>query len=103
MRFWRVFALLLATQAAAWAGQDAQVALGRKLLADNDCNGSCHQKRAPDGNALSLFTRPNRKVTNLAQLQRQVESCVANTNAMISPDEIGAVVAALNQDYYKFH
>lgn len=103
MQFWRVLALLLATQAVAWAGEDSQVALGRKLLAANNCNGSCHQKRAPDGNALSLYTRPDRKVTSLPQLHRQVERCVANTKAMISPDEISAVVAALNQDYYKFH
>jgi hypothetical protein len=103
MRFWPNFALLLATQAVAWAGEDSQVALGRKLLAENNCNGSCHQKHATDGNALSLYTRPDRKVTSLPQLQHQVERCVANTKARISPDEIGAVVAALNQDYYKFH
>ncbi|MGP0105013.1 hypothetical protein [Rhodoblastus sp.] len=99
----RVFALLLATQAVAWAGDESQVAAGRKLLAANHCNGSCHQSRAPGGNALNLYTRPNRKVQSLAQLKSQVEGCVANTNAMIAPDEIGAVVAALNADYYKFH
>jgi hypothetical protein len=99
----RAFALLLAMQAAAWAGEDSQAALGRKLLADNGCNGSCHQRHAPGGVAVNIYTRPNRKVTSLAQLRRQVEGCVANANAMISPDGIGAIVAALNEDYYKFH
>jgi hypothetical protein len=102
MRFISVFGLLLAMQAAAWAGEDPQVAAGRKLLADNNCNGACHKSHSPDGNPLSLYTRPNHKVKSFSQLTSQVGRCVANTNAMISPDEIGDVAAALNHDYYKF-
>jgi hypothetical protein len=35
-------------------------------------------------------------------VKRQVTRCVAATGARIALDEIDAVVAALNQDYYKF-
>jgi hypothetical protein len=101
--FLRVFLLLFAVQGAARAGENAQVALGRKLLAENGCNGACHRKHSPNGDALSLYTRPDRKVRSFSQLQSQVASCVANTRAAIRPDEIGAVVAALNKDFYKFH
>jgi hypothetical protein len=103
MLFLRVFVLLVAAQSSAWAGEDQLVGQGRNLLAENDCNGACHKSHSPDGNALSLYTRPNRKVKNVSQLESQVGRCIANTNAMISPNEIGAVAAALNQDFYKFH
>ncbi|MGO9392350.1 hypothetical protein [Rhodoblastus sp.] len=97
-----VLLTLFSTTSAAWAGEDATIALGRSLLAENDCNGACHQKHSPDGNALTLYTRPNPKVKDLAGLRKQVERCVASLNAPIAPDEIGALVAALNHDYYMF-
>jgi hypothetical protein len=102
MWFHRAIVLtLIATSGAAWAGEDESVALGRRLLTESDCNGACHQKHSPDGVAISLYTRPNAKVKDLPGLRRQVERCVSNLNAPIAPDEIDAVVAALNQDYYK--
>lgn len=92
----------IATSGSAWAGEGETVALGRRLLAENDCNGACHQKHAPDGVALNLYTRPNPKVKDLPGLRKQVERCVSSLNAPVAPDEINAIVAALNQDYYKF-
>ena len=87
---------------AAYAGDDQLVATGRRLLMENDCNGACHQKSAPNGDATSLYTRDNAKVKDLPALRKQVERCVASVGAQIMPDEIDAVVAALNHDYYKF-
>lgn len=82
---------------------DAQIiAQGRKLMAENNCNGACHASKAPDGDPAKLFTRANRKVTSLDGLKAQVTRCVAGAGARIAPDEINSVVAALNHDYYKF-
>lgn len=102
MLFLRVLALLLAAQTAAWAGDDAKVALGRKLLADIGCNGACHRRSAADGDPLSLYTRPNRKIASFSQLQSQVGHCAAGAGAAVSSDDIDAIAAALNQDFYKF-
>ncbi len=98
-------AMLLASVAsagAAYAGEGPLVASGRRLMTQNGCNGACHQKHAPNGDAASLYTRENAKVKTLAALHKQVEHCVASVRAQIAPDEIDAVVAALNHDYYKF-
>ena len=95
-------AALFATSCAASAGEDGTVALGRRLLAENDCNGACHRKHSPDGDALTLYTRPSHKLKDLPGLRGQVERCVLNLSVPIAPDEIDALVAALNNDYYKF-
>ena len=94
--------LVLFTTSGAWAGEDETAALGRRLLSENGCNGACHQKHSPDGNALTLYTRPDHKVKDLPGLHRQVARCVSNLNTPIAPDDIDAVVTALNHDYYKF-
>ncbi len=93
--------LVLVTTSGAWAGED-ETALGRRLLSENGCNGACHQKHSPDGNALTLYTRPDHKVKDFSGLQRQVARCVSNLDTPIAPDEIDAIVTALNHDYYKF-
>jgi hypothetical protein len=103
---WRLLRITLLASIAwtgvAYAGEDQALATGRRLMTENDCNGACHQKHAPNGDAASLYTRPNAKVKNLPALRKQVQRCVASVGAQIMPDEIDAVVAALNHDYYKF-
>jgi hypothetical protein len=93
---------LFAASGPALADEAQLIAQGRKLLAENECNGACHARKAPDGDPLKLYTRPNPKVTSFDGLKRQVTRCVAGTGAQIAPDEIDSVVAALNADYYKF-
>jgi hypothetical protein len=92
---------LLVASGPAYAGEE-DLALGRKLMAESGCNGDCHRSRAPDGDPAKFFTRPNPKVTSLDGLKRQVARCVDATGARLNPDEIAAIVAALNTDYYKF-
>jgi hypothetical protein len=102
---WSRNLLLLAFLAASgqvYAGEADLIAQGRKLMAENDCNGSCHVRKSPDGDPTKLFTRANRKVTSLEGLKAQVTRCVAGSKAQIAPDEIDSVVAALNHDFYKF-
>ena len=75
---------------------------GRKLIAENGCNGSCHQSYSEDNDPISLFTRPNRKVTSAQALLKQVERCTIRLNSTIFPEDVKDIAAALNQDYYKF-
>lgn len=93
---------LIATTGAAYASEDETVALGRRLLTENDCNGACHQKRSPNGDPIGLYIRPNAKVMHLLGLRKQVERCVSNLNTPVTATEIDAIVAELNHDYYRF-
>lgn len=79
-----------------------EVETGRRLLAENGCDGSCHRSHAPDDDPVSLYTRATRKVQSRAELRRQVEFCVSQLNSMIFPEDIGSVVAALDHDHYHF-
>jgi len=96
-----VLAMLLAFTPAL-AGEDEAIVRGRELMTQNQCNGACHQAKAPEGDPAKLYTRANAKVKSLDGLKRQVERCVAMVGAHVAPDEIDSVVAALNADYYKF-
>jgi mono/diheme cytochrome c family protein len=66
---------------------------GQKLFAASQCL-NCHGTDA--------FTKPDRKVNNIAALESQVRRCDANLDTNWFDDEIKDVVAYLNQTYYKF-
>ncbi len=83
-----VGALLMTQQAFA-----ADPGNGQKLFAKSQCL-NCH--------GTEVFTRADRKVSNLAALESQVRKCDANLNTNWFDDEILDVVAYLNQAYYKF-
>lgn len=55
---------------------------------------SCH-----DG---QVYTRPNRRVQNVAQLESQVRRCDANLGTALFDDDIKALVKHLDQQYYRF-
>lgn len=78
------------------------VETGRRLLAENGCDGSCHRNHSPDDDPIDLYTRSTRKVQSRAELRRQVEFCVSQLNSMIFPEDIGSVAAALDHDHYHF-
>lgn len=80
----------------------ASVAEGRRLLAENRCDGACHRARSDDDDPLSLYRRPDRKVQSRDELRRQVDFCVSRLGSMIFPEEIGSVVDALDHDHYHF-
>lgn len=79
-----------------------EIETGRRLLTENDCNGSCHRSHAPDDDPSSLYTRSTSKVQSRAELTRQVEFCVSQLGSMIFPEDIGSLVAALDHDHYHF-
>ena len=67
---------------------------GQKIYAKSECL-RCHQTN-------KLFTRKNRKVKSLSQLNLQVRKCDTQLNSHLFDDEIEDVVAYLNQAHYKF-
>jgi mono/diheme cytochrome c family protein len=66
---------------------------GKKLFEESRCMG-CH--------TADSFTKPDRKVKNLAALESQVRRCDANLSTNWFDDQIMDVVTFLNQSYYKF-
>ena len=88
---WRISLFVLLLTAGAAQAEDA-LALGRRLLAENRCNGACHQSHAEDNDPLSLYTRENRKVNDRAALRRQVEKCAGSLGSMIFPEDVEATL-----------
>lgn len=66
---------------------------GQKLYTQSKCN-QCH--------GTEVFTRKDRKVSNLKSLEAQVRRCDSNLNTNWFDDEIHDVTAYLNKQYYKF-
>ncbi len=64
-----------------------------KALHDSKCTG-CHGTR--------MYTRPNRKIHNLDELQARVEFCNKASKAGFSKTEKADVLQFLNTDFYKF-
>ncbi len=64
-----------------------------KRLHDGKCSG-CHGTR--------MYTRPNRKIHNLQELQARVEFCNNAAKAGFSPQDQADVIHYLNRDFYKF-
>ncbi len=73
---------------------EGNAAKGKKIYLNSECL-RCHQSN-------NLFTRKDRKVTTLSQLDSQVRKCDTQLNSHLFDDEIEDVVAYLNQAYYKF-
>jgi hypothetical protein len=100
-----VLVSILAATDPSWASDrdtPATIEAGRRLLAENGCNGACHRSRAEDDDPRTLYTRATRKVHSRDELVKQVETCVSRLGSMIFPEEIGSVAAALDHDHYRF-
>ena len=86
----------LAQHPAPFASADAKA--GQKLV-DRDCV-ACHVQRF--GDATSIYTRADRRVTTPGQLLAQVQRCNQELNTSYFPDDEENVAAFLNDAYYKF-
>ena len=64
-----------------------------KTLVESNCN-KCHDER--------VYTRPDRRVTTLAGLNKQVTRCERSLGLKWFDEEIADVAAYLNQTYYHF-
>lgn len=69
------------------------VANGQRLFAESRCL-ECH--------GVDVFTSKDRKVKDLAGLERKVRQCDTNLSTNWFDDQILDVVAYLNSTYYKF-
>lgn len=77
----------------------ADLALGAKLIAENRCV-ECHvRKVGGDGNAIY---RPQGRINTPGFLRGMVEQCNTELNLGFFPEEVNAVAAVLNRDFYKF-
>ncbi|MFM8865788.1 MAG: hypothetical protein ACKOFG_12965 [Limnohabitans sp.] len=77
----------------------ADLALGAKLIAENKCV-ECHTKKVGgDGNAIY---RPQGRINTPGFLRGMVEQCNTELNLGFFPEEVNAVAAVLNRDFYKF-
>jgi mono/diheme cytochrome c family protein len=88
--------LLLAMFAPA---QAADIKKGEQLV-NSQCI-SCHAARFGN-NGSEIYTRPDRRVTSLAGLQKQVIRCRDNLKLTWFDEDVDDVVAFLNARYYKF-
>ena len=70
----------------------ADIENGADLHFEN-CTG-CHQQE--------VYTRSDRKVSDLASLGRQVRLCRDNLGLTWFDDEVDDVIAYLNKNYYHF-
>ena len=90
MQCTRFSALILACAAAsgAWA---ADIENGRQL--HQEC-GQCH--------GTEVYTRENRRITDLNKLQNQVQRCALALGKAWGNEDVDDVAAYLNDAYYKF-
>ena len=73
---------------------DGNASKGQKIYVASECV-RCHQTN-------EMFTRANRKVKTLPELNAQVRRCDAQLSTNLFDDEIEDVVTYLNQKHYKF-
>ena len=77
----------------------ADLALGAKLIAENQC-AQCHQRRV--GGDGSAIYRPQGRINTPGFLRGMVEQCNTELNLGFFPEEVNAVAAVLNRDHYRF-
>lgn len=79
--------------------QGADLKLGEKLIAENQCV-ACHSRKV--GGDGSAIYRPAGKINTAGYLRGMVENCNTELNLGFFPEEVTAIAAVLNRDYYKF-
>lgn len=101
--------LLLLGAAAFWAqpahAQGAEIfngadmSLGEDLIAEHQC-AQCHARKV-GGDGSSIYN-PQGRINTPGLLRGMVEGCNTQLNLGLFPEDVTAVAAVLNRDYYKF-
>ena len=78
----------------------ADVAEGRKLVAQHKCENCHHNKTL--GDAKAIYLRKDRRVTTMEKLKAQVTACNTELNIGLFPEDEEHIVAFLDDTYYKF-
>ncbi|MCK5811083.1 MAG: hypothetical protein KAH00_08325 [Cocleimonas sp.] len=73
---------------------DGSATKGKTIYTASECV-RCHQTN-------EMFTRKDRKVKSLSELNSQVRKCDSQLSTNLFDDEIEDVVAYLNEAHYKF-
>lgn len=96
----RTSMVLFGLLAAGIAHAQGDVAEGRKLIAEHNCE-TCHHNKTM-GDAKAIYLRKDRKVTSMEKLKSQVAVCNSQLNLKLFPDDEEHITAYLNATYYKF-
>ena len=79
--------------------READLALGEKLIEENRC-AACHIKKfGGDGTAIY---RPQGRISTAGFLRGMVEQCNTELKMQLFPEEVTAIAAVLNRDFYRF-
>lgn len=97
-------ALLLASalasaQPASEVFRDADLPLGERLIKEHKCV-ECHRSKV-GGDGSGIY-RPLGRINAAGFLRGMVEQCNTELNLGLFPEEVSAVAAVLNRDYYRF-
>jgi hypothetical protein len=77
----------------------ADLVLGRQLIDEHACD-ECHARHASgDGSAIY---RPTGRISTPGSLRGMVEYCNTQLNLGMFPEEVTAVAAVLQRDFYRF-
>jgi hypothetical protein len=79
--------------------KDADMKMGQKLIAENQCN-ECHTRRV-GGDGSSIYN-PKGRINTAGALRGMVEYCNTELNLGFFPEDTNAVAAVLNKQHYKF-
>jgi hypothetical protein len=79
--------------------RDADIPLGEKLIAENKC-AECHIRKF-GGNGTSIY-RPQGRINTAGFLRGMVEQCNTELKLQLFPEEVTAIAAVLNRDFYRF-
>ena len=99
LTLWLVLALPALAHAQSTLFAAADLALGEKLIRENNC-AQCHARQV--GGDGSAIYRPLGRINTPAALRSMVEMCNTRLNLQLFPEEVDAMAAVLNRDHYKF-
>lgn len=77
-------------------------AMNDALAEDPSTGQSLHDRSCVACHDSQVYTRPNRRVTDLDGLAAQVDRCETNLGLLWFDEQKGAVVDYLNDSYYHF-
>ncbi len=79
--------------------QGADLPLGARLIEEHKCV-ACHTQKT-NGKPSTIY-RPLGRINTAGLLRGMVEQCNSELNLGMFPEDVTAVAAVLNRDYYKF-
>ena len=90
--------MLFGAHLSAFAAPD--IVNGKKI--DQEKCYACHAKKTGFGNGDMIYTRSDRKATDLNKLKSMVARCNTELRLDLFPEDEADVVAFLNKQFYKF-